>query len=143
VLLRPNLRAQDVTQLTVASGAAIRRAIETTTGLPAEIKWPNDILLAGKKVAGILTELKGEVDQVGYVILGIGVDVNLNSTDFPGDLRKLATSVKIESGGKAMSRPSLAVAALQELDVDYARIRAGNFEEVADEWEKALHDDRS
>jgi BirA family biotin operon repressor/biotin-[acetyl-CoA-carboxylase] ligase len=135
VLLRPNLPPQEVTQLTVASAAALRRAIELTTSLPAEIKWPNDILVRGRKVAGILTELKAEVDQVGYVILGIGVDVNLGAADFPTELRKLATSLKLE-GGKTVSRPSLAVAALKELDSNYGKIRAGKFEEVADEWEK-------
>src|ERR1039457_5050945 len=77
VLLRPDLRPQEVTRLTVASATAVRRAIETQTGLRAEIKWPNDILLYGKKVAGILTELSAELDRVKYLILGIGVDVNL------------------------------------------------------------------
>src|SRR6266850_4888487 len=135
VLLRPDLRPQDVTQMTVASAAALRRAIKSTTGLAPEIKWPNDILVHGKKVAGILTELKGELDQVGYIILGIGVDVNLVAADLPADLRKLATSLRLEAG-KAISRPALAVAVLRELDADYARIRAGDFEEVADEWEE-------
>jgi BirA family biotin operon repressor/biotin-[acetyl-CoA-carboxylase] ligase len=135
VLLRPKLTPKDVTQLTVASAVALRRAIETTTTLPAEIKWPNDILVAGKKVAGILTELRAELDQVGYVILGIGVDVNVGLTDFPADLRRTATSLKLELG-KAISRPALAVAALKELEAVYAQIRAGEFEAVAAEWEK-------
>src|SRR5215468_2528940 len=62
VLLRPDLRPQETTQLTVASATALRRAIESHAGLEAEIKWPNDILIRGKKVAGILTELHAEVD---------------------------------------------------------------------------------
>jgi BirA family biotin operon repressor/biotin-[acetyl-CoA-carboxylase] ligase len=135
VLLRPDLRPQETTRLTVASATALRRAIESLTGLKAEIKWPNDILIQGKKVAGILTELSGELDHVNYIILGIGVDVNLGAGDFPAELRKSATSLKIELG-KPVSRPELAVAILRELDHDYARIVSGQFMAVADEWEE-------
>jgi BirA family biotin operon repressor/biotin-[acetyl-CoA-carboxylase] ligase len=134
ILLRPALRPQEVTQLTVASATALRRAIEQQTGLPAEIKWPNDILIGGKKVAGILTELSAEPDRVRHVILGIGVDVNLNPGEFPPELRKQATSLKIEAG-RAIARAELATAILQELDADYARIGSGGFAQVADEWE--------
>ncbi len=135
VLLRPDLRPQEATQLTVASAAALRRAIEYNTGLKAEIKWPNDILIRGKKVAGILTELHAEVDRVKHVILGMGVDVNLSPGDFPPEVRKLATSLKAELG-KPVSRPELAVAILRELDRDYARVCSGRFAAVAEEWEK-------
>ncbi|MGO9585613.1 MAG: biotin--[acetyl-CoA-carboxylase] ligase [Limisphaerales bacterium] len=134
VLLRPALRPQEATQLTVASATALRRAIQSETGLHPEIKWPNDILIGGKKVAGILTELNAELDRVRHIILGIGVDVNLNPSEFPAELRKVATSLKIESG-KTISRPELATAILRELDNDYARICGGGFAAVADEWE--------
>jgi len=133
VLLRPHFRPQETTQLTVAAATALWRAIRSETGLHAEIKWPNDLLLRGRKVAGILTELTAELDRVKYVILGVGVDVNLSTSDFPSELRKLATSLKIESG-ETVSRSSLAVAVLRELDRDYARVCAGHFAEVAGEW---------
>ncbi len=135
VLLRPDLRPQETTQLTVASATALRRAIESETGLHPEIKWPNDIVIGGKKVAGILTELSAELDKVRHVILGIGVDVNLGVGEFPPELRKLATSLKIESG-RAISRAALATTILRELDSDYARICGGGFAEVADEWQE-------
>jgi len=134
VLLRPDLRPQEATQMTVASATALRRAITAETGLKPEIKWPNDILIGGKKVAGILTELSAEVDRVRHIILGIGVDVNLDADELPAELRKTATSLKIETGG-AISRAELAVAILRELDFDYARICGGEFPAVADEWE--------
>jgi len=134
VLLRPDLRPQEATQLTVASATALRRAIQTETGLKPEIKWPNDILIRGKKVAGILTELSAELDKVRHAILGIGIDVNLDAGEFPADLKKNATSLKVETG-ETISRAELATAILRELDFDYARICAGRFPEVADEWE--------
>lgn len=134
VLLRPGVRPQALTQVTVASATALRRAIESLTGLKPEIKWPNDILVGGKKAAGILTELSAELDRVKYAILGIGVDVNLTVGDFPADLRRIATSLKAEAG-RAIPRAELAVLILQELDADYARVLGGGFAEVADEWE--------
>jgi BirA family biotin operon repressor/biotin-[acetyl-CoA-carboxylase] ligase len=133
VLLRPDLRPQEATQLMVASATALARAIQLATGLEPKIKWPNDILIRGRKVAGILTELNAELDHIKYVIVGIGVNVNLNAGDFPADLRKLATSLKAEAGA-AISRPELAAAILRELDNDYARVGAGEFGAVADEW---------
>jgi BirA family transcriptional regulator, biotin operon repressor / biotin---[acetyl-CoA-carboxylase] ligase len=132
VLLRPDLRPEETTRLTVASATAVRRAIERHTGLKPEIKWPNDVLIGGKKVAGILTELNAELDRVKYVILGIGVDVNLASGDL-AELRKVATSLQAELG-RPVSRAELAVAMLRELDYDYARIASGAFATVADEW---------
>src|SRR5580700_7329206 len=133
ILLRPNLRPQETTQLTVASATALRRAIVSETHLQPEIKWPNDILINGKKVAGILTEMSAELDRVRHVIPGIGIDVNQDAHEFPTELRKIATSLKIECG-ESVSRPALAIAVLRELDKDYSRICAGKFAEVAGEW---------
>jgi BirA family biotin operon repressor/biotin-[acetyl-CoA-carboxylase] ligase len=133
VLLRPNLRPQAATKLTVAAATSLTRAIRRQTGLVPEIKWPNDVLIKGRKVAGVLTELNAEVDHIKYVILGVGVNVNLNASEFPADLRKLATSLKIEAG-RAVSRVPLAAAILRELDTDYARIGHDQFASLTDEW---------
>ena len=134
VLLRPELRPQEATQLTVAAATALWRAIQEETGIVAEIKWPNDILIRGKKVAGILTELSAEVDRVKHVILGVGASVNLTAGEFPADVRKVATSLRAELG-KPVQRAELATAILRELDRDYARVCAGQFAALADEWE--------
>lgn len=135
VLLRPDLRPQAATQLTVVAATALLRAIRDQTGLVPEIKWPNDILINGRKVAGVLTELSAELDHVKHLILGIGVDVNLTPSEFPADLRKLATSLKIEAG-RHIQRAALAATILRELDRDYERIHARRFQEIADEWEQ-------
>lgn len=134
VLLRPDLRPQAATQLTVAAATALVRAIRDQTGITPEIKWPNDILIKGRKVAGVLTELSAELDQIKHLTLGIGVDVNLTAAEFPAELRKVATSLKIEAG-RHIHRADLAATILRELDFDYERIRARRFDQVSDEWE--------
>lgn len=134
LLLRPKLRPQEITQLTVAAATALRRAIENETGLKPEIKWPNDILIGGRKVAGILTELSAELDRVQHVILGIGIDVNQKASDFPSELRTIATSLAA-AAARPVSRSDLAVALLRNLDQDYGRVIAGDFAGLADEWE--------
>jgi BirA family biotin operon repressor/biotin-[acetyl-CoA-carboxylase] ligase len=135
ILLRPAMRPATVTQLTIAAAVALFRAIRTQTGVAPEIKWPNDLLMHGKKIVGILTELSAELDKVKYVILGIGINANHVVTDFPPELRKIATSLRIETGQR-LNRADLAIKILQEFDRDYERIRAGGFEAIADEWEE-------
>lgn len=135
LLLRPDMHPQQTTQLTVATGIALRRAIEMHAGVRSDIKWPNDILLNGRKVAGILTELSAELDHIKYVIIGVGIDVNQGAGEFPIELRSVATSLKIETG-KAWSRAALAVEVLRQLDYDYGRLVAGRFQGIAEEWEQ-------
>jgi BirA family biotin operon repressor/biotin-[acetyl-CoA-carboxylase] ligase len=133
VLLRPALAPGAVTQITIAAATAVARAIKSETSLAPQIKWPNDILLRGKKAVGILTELNAELDRVRYVILGIGVDVNV--TGFPHELIGCATSLALEAG-KPFHRASIAAAILRELDIDYGRLTRGEFSAVAEEWER-------
>ena len=133
ILLRPQLAPDECTQLTVATATALVRAIRSVTGVTVEIKWPNDLLVRGKKLAGILTELSAELDHVRYVIIGIGIDCNQTASDFPRELRAIATSLKL-TVGKPISRTDLAVTVLRELDFDYARIRDGDFNSIAEEW---------
>ena len=133
VLLRPSLAPSECTQLTAASANALVRAIQSTTGITPEIKWPNDLLIKGKKIAGILTEMSAELEHVRSVILGIGIDANQTASEFPADLRNIATSLKLATG-KTVSRADLAEAVLRELDREYARILAGQFAAVAEEW---------
>jgi BirA family biotin operon repressor/biotin-[acetyl-CoA-carboxylase] ligase len=134
VLLRPPLTPQAATQITVASAVALARAIRGSTGLSCEIKWPNDILIHERKLCGILTEMSAEVDKIKHIVLGIGVNVNFEQADFPEDLRKTATSLKIEAH-RSFHRAEIAAQILQELNRDYERILNDGFEAVANEWE--------
>jgi len=108
VLLRPQLSPLAATRITIAAATALFRALHAQTGLNTEIKWPNDILIGGRKVAGILTELSAEPDKVKHIVLGMGVSVNLVAGDFSPELRKFATSLRIETGEK-LQRAELAV----------------------------------
>jgi BirA family biotin operon repressor/biotin-[acetyl-CoA-carboxylase] ligase len=133
VLLRPRLAPQAATQLTIAAATALCRAIQQQTGLAPDIKWPNDIMFDGRKAAGILTEMSAELDKIKHLVIGVGVNVNLQAADFPPELRRIATSLRVEAG-REIARPALATAMLRELDYDYLRITEGRFEEVAGEW---------
>lgn len=133
VLLRPPLHPKMAMQLTIAAAVSVRRAINQLTNIAVFIKWPNDIVIGGKKVAGILNEISAELDRIKYAILGIGVNVNHEATDFPPDLCKIATSIKINIG-QQLNRSELAAAIIQSLDADYEKIIKGNFSAIADEW---------
>jgi BirA family transcriptional regulator, biotin operon repressor / biotin---[acetyl-CoA-carboxylase] ligase len=135
VLLRPEMRPQTATQMTVAVATSTVRAIRAHTGIAPEIKWPNDVLVGGKKLAGVLTEMSAELDRIKYMVLGIGLDVNLSSNDLPAELRGVATSLLIETR-QSWRRADLAGAILAELDRDYSRIRSDRFSELAEEWER-------
>lgn len=106
LILRPNIPLPKAPQLTLLTAVAVVQAIEEQTGITPEIKWPNDILLNGKKLTGILTELQAEADRIHSVIIGIGINVNQQLIDFPEELHSIATSLAIEKG-KKISRSSL------------------------------------
>ena len=132
VLLRPALPPAAASRITVAASVAVARAIRQVCRVEARIKWPNDVVVDGKKLAGILTELRAEADEILLAILGIGIDVNCTREDFPGELAGIATSLELETG-RAQDRAALAAGILAALD-DCYRAALGDFEVIADEW---------
>lgn len=96
LLLRPDLPPADIASITLASGYAVCLAVREFTGLPAQIKWPNDIIIGRKKLCGILTEMAAQSDRVDYVIVGIGI--NVNNETFPDSIADKATSLALEAG---------------------------------------------
>lgn len=119
LILRPSLPAAHAARLTMLAGVAACEAIEQTTGLRAELKWPNDVLIAGKKVAGILSESAVLGDQLEYAVLGLGMNVSFAPSaaevDFP------ATSLQAEAGGE-VDRLKLLRAILAALEARYASL---------------------
>ena len=119
LVLKPELSAQSVLPVTMLAALAVRDAISQIAGMEAMIKWPNDILLNGKKVAGILTELSVSSDgQVKWIVVGIGVNVNTRFADFPEDVQDIATSLYFERGLEC-SRLELVRAICDQMEVLY------------------------
>lgn len=118
ILLRPAVLPFEAPKLTFLSAVAVCRSITRCTGLQPRVKWPNDILLNGAKVAGLLNEMSSETDRVHYVVLGIGVNLNMRAEQFPADLRYPATSLAIASG-QDVSRLAFTRALLREIDTLY------------------------
>jgi BirA family transcriptional regulator, biotin operon repressor / biotin---[acetyl-CoA-carboxylase] ligase len=117
VILRPALPPSEVLVLSLAAGLAVRSAVqEIDPRLMPDLKWPNDLLIDGKKFCGILTEMNAEATRVRHIVVGIGV--NVNQAAFPGDLRETATSLRITKGNK-WSRVDLCAALLKSLDREY------------------------
>jgi BirA family biotin operon repressor/biotin-[acetyl-CoA-carboxylase] ligase len=119
VVLRPPLPPQAAPQLTFLSALAVSRAITAVSGLVPNHKWPNDVLINGHKVAGLLNEMSAESDRIRYVVLGIGVNLNMTPVQFPADLRTPATSLLI-AGGRPVGRADFARTLLTEIDALYA-----------------------
>lgn len=115
VITRPKLAPHEAPQMTLVAAVAITRAIEEITGLTPQIKWPNDLLLNGKKITGILTELQADPDLVKSIIIGIGMNVNQDETDFPEELSDIATSLGIAKG-ESVDRAQLIAAVLYHLE---------------------------
>jgi BirA family biotin operon repressor/biotin-[acetyl-CoA-carboxylase] ligase len=135
VVLRPAIMPHEAPQLTFLSAVAVARAIEMTTGLQPEIKWPNDVLINGEKVAGLLNEMSAETDGINFVILGIGVNLNMTRAQFPADLRTPATSLLLQKG-RPVNRALFAAGMLGELDRLYGEFLAGGFGPVREEWQQ-------
>ena len=117
VILRPAMPPSDVLILSLAAGLAVRTAVESLApNLQPDLKWPNDLLLNGRKFCGILAEMNSEATRVRYLVIGVGV--NVNQTDFPPDLRDRATSLMAETRTE-WSRVELCAALLKSLDREY------------------------
>lgn len=135
VILRPNIPPYEAPQLTLLAATSIVSALHKVTGLPCEIKWPNDILIEGKKLVGILTELQADADRIQAVIIGIGVNVNQQQSDFPAELAEKATSLQIASGGKKWKRAQILQAILLELELLYEQYLEHGFSVIKTLWE--------
>lgn len=124
-LLRPQLTADALLPLTGLCAAAMCNAVERVCGVRAQIKWTNDLILNGKKLCGILTELGMENGALSYVIIGIGINVSQTAEDFEGEVAAIATSLERELG-KEISRNKLSAAMIEELDALYTALKSGD-----------------
>lgn len=137
VLLRPNLHPSQVQTLTLAASAAVMRALVPLGIEGMGIKWPNDIIINGKKVCGILTEMSAEAERVEWVIIGIGLNVNHDHGDFQSEIRDIATSLRLSGKReKSYNRSEIAANIINELDAAYQEFLGKGPEWVVEEWKK-------
>jgi BirA family biotin operon repressor/biotin-[acetyl-CoA-carboxylase] ligase len=134
LVLRPDIPLQFASQLTLLTAVALCRGLKSLAPLEIGIKWPNDLLIDGKKISGILLESTAEEDRLRYVIAGIGVGVNLAEEDYPAELRGAATSLRIVLG-RPVDRADVIAAFVTQFEQLYAAYRQSGFAPIRTLWE--------
>lgn len=135
LILRPGLRPEQAPGFTILAAVALAQAVWQVTGLRAGIKWPNDLLLEGKKFSGILTEMKGEMDRIHYLVIGTGINVNTDPILFPQEFQTSATSIKAVLGN-TISRIDLLVAYLNAFEKLYAIYLEHSLSPIIKAWKE-------
>lgn len=133
LVLRPPLPSVAASQVTLLLAVGVAKALRRATGLPAEIKWPNDVLINGRKVCGILVEMQGQVDRVDFLVAGMGINVGQAREDFPEEIRHLATSLALEKGAP-VERLAILAAVLEECEALYLLFLRDGFGVVLEDW---------
>jgi BirA family biotin operon repressor/biotin-[acetyl-CoA-carboxylase] ligase len=135
IILRPVILPRDAAILTLMSAVACASAIKQLSSVPTSIKWPNDIMVSDKKLGGILTEIKADMDRILHAVIGIGININLEAGDMPDEIKACATSIKNELGN-AQSRTLIAIEIIKELERWYSILLNGGKKSVIEEWLK-------
>ncbi len=132
VILRPGNAPGSVNLLPLLVSVAVSEAVQSLTGITPECKWPNDLLIGGKKVAGILLEGSLKKEELEFVVVGIGI--NVNQTAFSPEIQNLATSLKLATGTD-VNREELFKLILERLEAHYVSLKPGGFEPVLSLWQ--------
>lgn len=136
LLLKPDISPDRASMLTIVMAVAVARAAKKLSGLNVSIKWPNDIILSGKKFCGILTEMSAEPDYIHYVVIGVGI--NVNQTEFDDEIKEVATSLKAE-GSEEYNRSKLVALIMEEFERLYdAFLESSNLSLIEDEYNELL-----
>jgi BirA family biotin operon repressor/biotin-[acetyl-CoA-carboxylase] ligase len=135
IILQPNVHYSKLPLITLATGVAVAKAIERTGITSSEIKWPNDIMLHGKKVCGILTEAVTKFNTIENVIIGVGIDANIDISDFPEELQDGTTTLADELGRKEDENTLIRIF-LEEFEKISELFNNEGFEEILKEWRK-------
>ena len=138
IILYPRLSPSYISRITLMTAVAVVRAIKICTQIESQIKWPNDILINEKKVCGILTEMSAELDIINWVVVGIGINANIDLRDFPEDIQENTISLK-ETSGKEISRVKLVQTFLQEFEKYYEILKRREFFSILKEWKLYSH----
>lgn len=133
IILRPSISPEFAAQITLVMAVGIIRALKRKLNIEAKIKWPNDIIINDLKVCGILTEMSAEIERVDYIIVGIGLNVNNTVAEFPEEIKKNATSLRI-CLGQEVNRVELFQTILEELEEVYNSYLKEGFSRILEEW---------
>jgi BirA family biotin operon repressor/biotin-[acetyl-CoA-carboxylase] ligase len=131
ISLRPELKLDSTQLLPLYVAVAVAEAVEESSGMTVECKWPNDLLVGGRKIAGFLLEASTRQNKLDFVVLGVGI--NVNQTRFPESIGEKATSLKTASG-ESHDRASLFRTVVKALEDHYARFSSSGFESVVAQW---------
>jgi len=138
IILFPQLSPSYISRITLITAVAVIKAIKIYTQIESQIKWPNDILINEKKVCGILTEMSAELDIINWVVVGIGINVNIDHRKFPEDIQENTISLK-ETSGKEVLRVKLVQTFLQEFEKYYEKLKRKEFPSILREWKLYSH----
>jgi BirA family biotin operon repressor/biotin-[acetyl-CoA-carboxylase] ligase len=137
IILRPKIEPKEATLITITAAVGCTIALRRITGTNVTIKWPNDLIISCKKLGGILTEMKTDPDGKISAIIGIGINVNADIDVFPPDVRKIATSVKNETG-IPYSRTEIIAEILNEIDKWYRILKGRGKKLLLSEWQRLM-----
>ncbi len=135
LILRPAVGSSGATKFTLLTGVALAETLLSFVPDGVEIKWPNDILVGGRKVAGILIEIATEIDKIEYMVIGVGVNVNTARRDFPAELKRTATSLRAETG-QYFSRAAVLAEFLAGFEKYYDVLQEFGFAPILARWKK-------
>jgi BirA family biotin operon repressor/biotin-[acetyl-CoA-carboxylase] ligase len=135
LILRPELPASRAGLVPYLAGVSVAEAIENFISLKPVVKWPNDLLLNGRKFCGILSEVEFENKMIKFIILGIGINVNQKKDEFPEDFREQATSLRIESNSR-IDRADFLAEVIRQLENNYKKMKQNGFEGIIEQWKK-------
>ena len=136
LMVKPDMNPNNASMLTLVAALAVAKAITEVTQLPAQIKWPNDIVINGHKIVGILTEMSAQIDYINHVVIGIGI--NVHNESFPQELRETASSLLLESG-KRFRRADIIEAFLEHFEKYYeVFLETQDLEALMNEYNRML-----
>ena len=133
IILRPNCKPDQAPQISIAAGVAVAEIINEYCPRHVQLKWPNDVLLNKKKVCGILAQMKTSSNRIDFVVLGIGINVNIGYNQLPPDIRTIATSLAIETG-REISRLELIIGLYENLAKWYKQLTERGFGTIKEKW---------
>lgn len=133
IILRPQIEPAKAPQISILAGITVAGVLNVYCPDKVKLKWPNDVLINGKKVCGILSQMKTSVNKVDFIVLGMGINVNINFNQLPEEISNLATSLAIETG-REISRLELIISLYENLAKWYKQLLQNGFGQIKEKW---------